>query len=1026
MEKRLTKEQAKKEIIKLVELFRYNLPQYEQEGYKEESVRNEFIDKLFFFFGWDINNSEGLPEQYKEVIRQETMKIEGRNKVPDYTFRLYSQRKFLVEAKKPFIDISKDSSSSFQLRNYGWNSEDIPLSILTNFKQFVIYDCRIKPNQRDSPSVAVLFNWTFEDYLKEFDKIWNILSFEEVRKGSFDKFVEESKDKKGTTEVNQEFLKDIEYFREILAKNIAIRNLDLDVPALNYVVQVTLDRILFLRICEDRDIESYEKLKKEIEKGDSYRRLLDYTKYANEKYNSGIFDLNKDTITSKIKVDDDILKKIVSKLYFPNSQYQFDVIPIEILGRVYEQFLGEIIRLTPSHQAKVEIKEEVKKAGGIFYTPKYIVDYIVKNTVGKLIWGKTPKEIEKIKILDPACGSGSFLIGAYTCLLDYHLDYYSKTPKKYKKEIFQYSDKVYYLSTETKKKVLMNNIFGVDLDPQAVEVTKLSLLLKVLEHETKETINQQQKLFQERVLPNLDNNIKCGNSLVGSEFYRNKQITLSNETINKRVNIFDWNDSKNGFLDIMKSGRFDIIIGNPPYIQIQKLTEFYPEETKFIQEFYNTAKDKNIDIYIPFIEKGLSLLKEKGFLGYICPNRFFNSDYGKNLREHIKKYNLYHLVNFRHYLVFKNADTYTCLLFIQNNKQADYLDYKEIRNLYKTNDSSMGFLLNSKHDHGNLIIDKIKPHFLEKGKWYFMTEEERKIFDRIIKTQKFSECYEQNFQGLITGIDDIYILRLIKNKGKTKICYSKKLNKEVELESELLFNIIGDDNIKQFTIEDSDSFIIFPYKNNKLIEQKGLEINFPLIWEYLNIFKNNLKSREKNKFNNEKWYQYSRNQALDKQELKKILIPHVIKNMRVAFDSKGKYFIKNVGVNGITLKDSIQEDVLYFLAILNSPISSFFISKTSIFLSGGFYASNKQFAGEIPIKRINFLDKAEKDKHDKLVNLISAIIKSKNRINNIKNPNEYNLIERQIDSLQKEINNIIYELYGITKEEQEIIEMSKN
>ena len=246
------------------------------------------------------------------------------------------------------------------------------------------------------------------------------------------------------------------------------------------------------------------------------------------------------------------------------------MIPAEILGQVYEQFLGKVIRLTKGHRAIIDDKPEVKKAGGVYYTPTYIVDYIVENTVGKLLEGKTPKQAEKLRILDPACGSGSFLIGAYQYLLDWHLKWYSEhKPAKWlsgknpaifeageaggrrleaggRKRSAQGSDKdaassplsppssllpshSFRLTTAKRKEILLNNIYGVDIDEQAVEVTKLSLLLKVLEGESGESIERQRRFLHERALPDLAGNIKCGNSLIGNDFYVGRQMELFGE-----------------------------------------------------------------------------------------------------------------------------------------------------------------------------------------------------------------------------------------------------------------------------------------------------------------------------------------------------------------------------------------------------------------------------------------------------------------------------------------------------------------
>jgi adenine-specific DNA-methyltransferase len=1023
----LKKEEAKEELKKLVDRFNENIDQYKRKTYLEAHVRKEFIDKFFKILGWDVDNDRGLPEQYKEVINEDSLKISGKTKAPDYGFRIGPQRKFFVEAKAPSVNIKDKSEPAFQLRRYAWNAK-LPLSILTDFEEFVVYDCTQKPSEKDKSTVARIMFIPFTEYIDKFDKIYDTFSREAIWKGSFDRFIESSKGKRGTVEVDDEFLKEIEKWREKLAKNIALRNKELSIYDLNFAVQTTIDRLLFLRICEERSMEKYEKLKELSNLRNVYEELLKYFTHADEKYNSGIFNLKEDKITTKILIDDSILKDIISELYYPKSPYEFTIIGTEILGNVYEQFLGKIIRLTPSHSAKVEEKPEVKKAGGIFYTPQYIVDYIVKNSVGKLIKGKTPKQIESIRICDPACGSGTFLLGAYSYLLDYHLKYYLKNdPKKFKKDIFQVKENQWLLTSERKKKILINNIFGVDIDPQAVEVTKLSLLLKVLEHETKESVNQQLKLIQERVLPNLDDNIRCGNSLIGPEFYQEVQLTLNDSDKNRRINIFNWNDSIKGFGNVMKEGGFDAVIGNPPYIQIQKLKEFYPDETSFYQKNYDTARQKNVDIYIPFIEKSLTLLKKKGILGFICPNRFFNSDYGKNLREHIKNFNLYHLVNFRHYFVFEKAGTYTCLLFLQNKKQQKKLVYKEIRDLYKNKNEKTTYYLNEcKDSEENLILDEIEPHFLSQDKWYFMTEDEMNIFERISKFDKFKDCYDEFFVGVQTSQDKIYILKYITETDKYYKLFSIQLNKEVELEKGIVKPIIDNKNIDSYYVVPSKECVIFPYKieNEKadLYDQSELKNKFPKTWNYLLENKKALENREKGRMKGPNWYAYVYPKNLTKQDKKKLLIPHVVKRTISAVDEKGQYCLDNVGANGIILKEEIKENPNYLIAILNSPLASFFISKTSIFLSGGFYATNKQFAGEIPIKRIDFSNSSEKDKHDKIVNMVSNVIELKKKFNQIELKHEKEMVLRQIDAIIGQINIILYDLYGIKNKEIRLIE----
>ena len=517
--------EALKQISNLVERFERNIEAYHSPAYNETQLRREFIDPLFEALGWDVANKAGYAEQYKDVIHEDAIKIAGATKAPDYCFRVGGVRKFFLETKKPSVDIKGQTSPAYQLRRYAWSAK-LPLSILTDFEEMAFYDCRLRPKPSDKPSVGRIRFYTYTQYLDSFEEIYNLLSKESVLKGSFDKFAESERQKRGTAEVDAEFLKEIESWREALAKDIAFRNPNLSVRELNFAVQLTIDRVIFLRMCEDRGIEHYGQIQNLLNGTNTYRRLREIFYHADDKYNSGLFDFKTDLLTPELKVDDKPLKDIFKNFYYPESPYEFSVLGAEILGHVYEQFLGKVIRLTEGHRAKVEEKPEVRKAGGVYYTPTYIVDYIVKNTVVKLCEGKTPRQISPLRILDPACGSGSFLLGAYQYLLDYHLNWYLMHHSKKgnvaqgfspaPKEMYRGRGGQWYLTIQEKKRILLNNIYGVDIYPQAVEVTKLSLLLKVLEGENQDTLEKQMKLFRERALPDLGSNIN-GNSLIGPE-----------------------------------------------------------------------------------------------------------------------------------------------------------------------------------------------------------------------------------------------------------------------------------------------------------------------------------------------------------------------------------------------------------------------------------------------------------------------------------------------------------------------------
>lgn len=703
------KEEAYNEIAQLVERFTEQYDSYKKADYNETLTRRDFIDPFFKALGWDIDNKNGYAEAYREVIHEDRVKIGKATKAPDYSFRLVGgKRLFFVEAKKPSVAVKDEIQPAYQVRRYGWSAK-LPVSIITDFEEFSIYDCTKKPIPTDKASVARIKYLTFKDYLKEFDFLWDTFSKERVLKGSFDKFIQGNLNKKGTATVDKEFLQSLDSWRTYLATSISWNNKQLDEDEINFVVQQTIDRIIFLRIAEDRSVEPYGTLKEAIKQGDFYQNLYRQFEQADEKYNSGLFDFKKDKISKSLTIDNKVLKTIINELYYPESPYEFSVLSVEILGSAYEQFLGKVIRIDKAHRAKIEEKPEVRKAGGVYYTPQYVVDYIVKNTVGKLTENKTPKEISKIKIVDPACGSGSFLIGAYQFLLDWHKNYYTDNGKISKGGKDNPLTPEGNLTTAEKKRILLNNIFGVDIDVNAVEVTKLSLLLKCMEGETQASIAQQMKLFNERVLPTLDNNIKDGNSLVDIDFY-DTQLDFGEE---KKIKPFNW---AKGFPDVFKQGGFDVVIGNPPYVMLQNL------ETREVFEYalrkFQSAKYK-IDTYQIFTEQSIKLLKEQGLLGFITPNTFLKNIHAEPLRKYILDTTSIKEILLFNYSVFAAASVDTCIFILEKGKTSKKSELKvntsdvafEVKNVSTIKQSV--FADNNRTDF-NLLITDIDSELLNK------------------------------------------------------------------------------------------------------------------------------------------------------------------------------------------------------------------------------------------------------------------------------------------------------------------------
>jgi type I restriction-modification system DNA methylase subunit len=929
----INKESAYKKISELVKRFGDQYESYKKTDYNETQTRRDFIDPFFKALGWDMDNEVGYAEAYREVINEDKIKVGGATKAPDYSFRLVGgKRLFFVEAKKPSVTIKEEIQPAFQVRRYGWSAK-LPISIITDFEEFSVYDCTRKPNPIDKASTARIKYLTFQEYLTDFDFIWETFSKEHVLKGSFDKFVQSDTQKKGTATVDKDFLQSLDKWRTYLATSIAVNNKQLDDDEINFAVQQTIDRIIFMRISEDRGVEPYGTLKYALKEGDYYQNLFEQFRKADEKYNSGIFDFKKDHISEHLKIENKIIKTILNELYYP-SPYAFDAMPVEILGTAYEQFLGKVIRITAAHHAKIEEKPEVRKAGGVYYTPQYIVEYIVKNTVGKLVHGKTPKEISKIKIVDPACGSGSFLIGAYQYLLDFHKNYYSNYGKPSKGGKENTLTPAGQLTTAEKKRILLNNIFGVDIDVNAVEVTKLSLLLKCMEGETEASIATQLRLFNERVLPTLDNNIKDGNSLVNTDFYTGA-LDFGEE---KKIKPFNW---QNSFPDVFMQEGFDIIIGNPPYVMLQNLET--REVFDYALEKFYSAKYK-IDTYQLFIEQSIKLIKARGLLGFITPNTFLKNIHAEPLRKFILENTTIKEILLFNYSVFSAASVDTCIFILEKGKTTKGNKFAVnisdvVFNVKRFSSIDQSFLaLNNRTDFNLLISDN-----------------DSEVLNKILKNSKTLN----DFCGAYFGIQTF---------DRNKYVSEERNNNHYE-------PVIDGENIEPYHLKPSKEFV--------------------------NYIPTAIKS--------------GGNEAIYRQD--RICIRQ-IGAYPIATFVPANIFTLNTIYN-VYLKEKNLANLKFLLGITNSNATRFFWKKNNSDEKKTFPKIKKEAILSLPIPTIT---KDNKSLHDEIVKLVDQLLKLNEEKAETKLQTKINQQQSKIDYCENRINEIVYQLYGLTEEEIIIVE----
>lgn len=980
------------------------LTEYMRSTYNETELRVDFVNPLFKSLGWDVDNEAGLPQHLREVTHEATVLVEQggrkRRKKPDYSFRIGTELLFYLETKKPFIDITRDGAPAFQLRRYGW-SGNLKISVLTNYTDLYIYDCSVRPLETDDVKTALIAHYSYTEYEEKFDEIYGLLSKEAVLSGAFSARFEKIRGAFKREPFDQYFLNQIKEWRLLLGRNIRENNPDIDEETLNISVQRILNRIIFLRICEDRSFEQYETLKK-IETYDSLKQLFIA---ADRKYDSGLFAVLEE---DRIAVSDSILLRIFRDLYYPNNSYEFSAVDPFIIGQIYELFLEEKLMAVDGGLVTSVRKPEAVDSQGAVNTPKNITDMIVEQTLTELFSGKKIEETREIRIADICCGSGNFLLSAYEYIINYYIDWFISHDRENAlrsgRLLVVPGTDTFRLSYEMRRSILVNNIWGVDIDPLAVEVAKFSLFLKLMEDTGAEEIDAYIRLSHERALPQLDNHIKNGNSLVGSSYTQYDSKIFDREGELEQLRMFDWET------EFGKDG-FDAIIGNPPYIRVQNMVHYSPREYGFYKSpfsGYQTADSELLDKYYLFIERAFGLLKENGTVGYIVPHKFMNIQSGSALRHYLSSPNkIKRIIHLGTHQVFKNRSTYTCILVL-GKPAADSFEIAFVQDWNR-------FLSDHRAEYETYSADALgdKP-------WVFMP---RQITERLSKKQE--NCSPLSdlariFVGVQTSNDKVYVVTP-DHEDNGYVYFHDKNGTERKVEKGILRKSIYDARIQKYREIIPNSYIIFPYRNEngrpKLIGLDVMKEKYPNALSYLAAFREELDLRSMTQPRSEEnWYAYGRSQSLARFIGKEHLIwPVLSLDANYVYDDEQVVFTGggNGPFYGIEMKPGTEESIFYVQAVLNHWLMELLVRKGASTFRGGYYSHGKQFVSTLPILRIDFSDKAQKAAHDAVVEKVHQIERLNRRMDDARNSTAKRSVQRAVETAQTELEAMVDSLYGV-------------
>ncbi|MES0199002.1 DNA methyltransferase [Mesorhizobium sp. M0011] len=662
-----------------------------------------------------------------------------------------------------------------------------------------------------------------------------------------------------------------------------------------------------------------------------------------------------------LESDRDTLLYLCARYNYASRGNVKESLSLYTLGRIFEQSITELEYRAGELEGRESVaKISKRKRDGVYYTPGWVVNLLVEQALGP--WFAAARgasgyptmaddapdlsageaylaRLRAIRIVDPACGSGAFLISAFRRLLQERMAVDRDIERARGGAVEAAVSEAPMIAD-----ILANNIYGVDINPASVEIAKLALWL----HSAR----------ADGPLSSLDHTIRCGNSLVGHDFWGGRERL---QDYIDRINSFDWEDAfPEVWPDDDAEGGFDIVLGNPPYVKLQNLMKVDPEVVAYLQanrgnDTYVSAQTGNTDLYLPFIEKGLRLLARGGRMAYIAPSLWTVNQYGEGLRRLVRRtQQLDRWLDFKANQIFEEVTTYTALQFFT----------KEPREQVRIAVAPAGETEAHDVDWSDEDLSVAYNAFAEDGEWLMATGAERALIDRLAR-----DCLRLDDASMTSGItvgiqtsaDSIYHLDRI-GSGRYR-CAPKGLPAyEVQIEDAIMKSLVSGGEAKRYEEPETNTFLLFPYEREpggamRIISSREMVRKFPSAWAYLRSWEQQLRGRENNKFDDDVWYRFGRSQNIDKQDLAKLVVPRLVEHLKVSMDATGSICLDNVDVGGVSATQGT--DLAYLMGVLNAPVADFVFRSIAKPFRGDYRSANKQFIAPLPIPNVSPEDRAE-------------------------------------------------------------------